>query len=79
MSRSFGRLDSALLNSMRLFLSAVVTVVYGFSDEFHQLYVPGRSADMYDLAADAAGALLFVLLAKIFFNNPVHPRDDTKS
>lgn len=78
-SRSFGQVDSALINKMRLFLSVVVTIVYGFSDEFHQLFVPGRSADIYDLAADAAGAILFVLLVKAFFNRSASPRDTTKS
>jgi len=27
------------------------------SDEVHQLFVPGRTGDVYDLMADAAGAL----------------------
>jgi VanZ family protein len=38
-------------------LAAAITIVYGVTDEFHQSFVPGRSADAYDLAADAAGAL----------------------
>ena len=33
-----------------------VTVMWGFLDEVHQAFVPGRSADLLDLAADAAGA-----------------------
>ncbi|MBI2619412.1 MAG: VanZ family protein [Ignavibacteriales bacterium] len=35
------------------------TVVYGALDEFHQLYVPGRWADIYDVLADAVGGALF--------------------
>jgi VanZ family protein len=31
---------------------------YGASDEFHQLFVPHRTADVMDLAADGAGALI---------------------
>jgi VanZ family protein len=35
------------------------TIVYGILDEVHQMYVPGRSPDVYDAMADAFGALLF--------------------
>ena len=38
----------------------VVTVGYGVTDEFHQSFVPGRSADLQDLYADMAGAALGV-------------------
>jgi VanZ family protein len=31
---------------------------YGATDEWHQSFVPGRSADVHDWYADAAGALL---------------------
>jgi VanZ family protein len=34
------------------------TVFYGVTDEVHQLYVPNRSFELADLAADTAGALL---------------------
>jgi VanZ family protein len=41
------------------FITAVIaTALYGASDEFHQLFVPGRSAELADLAADAAGGLV---------------------
>ena len=33
-----------------------ITVGYGVSDELHQSLVPGRSAEVADLYADAAGA-----------------------
>jgi VanZ family protein len=35
-------------------------VAYGLSDEVHQYFVPGRSADPLDLAVDAIGAALFL-------------------
>lgn len=38
--------------------AAMIATVYGATDEFHQLFVTGRSADLYDLAADACGGLL---------------------
>lgn len=37
-------------------LAALLAVAYGASDEWHQSFVPGRTADVADLAADAVGA-----------------------
>lgn len=38
-------------------LSAGIAVAYGASDELHQLFVSGRTADMADVLADATGAV----------------------
>jgi hypothetical protein len=43
-----------------------LTVSLGLTDEFHQAYVPGRSADIYDLAADSLGALGAITLYGVF-------------
>ena len=40
--------------------------LYGITDELHQLYVTGRSADYRDVIADALGALLLVALVWIW-------------
>lgn len=32
--------------------------LYAMTDEFHQWFVPGRHADVWDVAADVAGALV---------------------
>jgi len=34
-----------------------VGVLYGGSDEVHQLFVPGRDCNLYDFVADAIGVL----------------------
>ena len=44
-----------------LLISVLAGLVYGASDEFHQLYVPNRSCDIFDWAADGTGALLGTL------------------
>jgi VanZ family protein len=36
--------------------------VYGISDEFHQWFVPGRTADVYDWIADSTGAIVAVVV-----------------
>lgn len=51
-------------------LAIVLTMLYGVSDEFHQLFVPSRSADPYDVVADASGAIIvqgLISIRKRFF------------
>ncbi len=38
--------------------AVVVATLYGVSDEYHQLFVPGRQFDVRDMMADATGAFL---------------------
>ena len=42
----------------QLWQVALVVMLYGISDEFHQHFVPGRSVEVYDVLADALGGLL---------------------
>ena len=48
-----------------LFVAFLSTCLYGYLDEVHQLYVPGRTYDYYDMLADATGALVFIALFTI--------------
>ncbi|MEM7136123.1 MAG: VanZ family protein [Myxococcota bacterium] len=48
-----------------------VAVLWALSDEIHQAFVPGRSADARDLVADALGATSGVLLHRFFSNKSV--------
>jgi VanZ family protein len=47
-----------------LLLAWLLSVLYGASDELHQRYVPGRTPDVRDLAADATGALAGIFTAR---------------
>lgn len=46
------------------FLALFFCVLYGISDEFHQSFVPGRTASLFDVMVDSAGGLSGVLLRK---------------
>jgi len=51
------------------FLSFTILTLYAGFDEIHQMYVPYRSADIYDFLADFFGICLgFVTTAIIFLN-----------
>ena len=39
-------------------VALALTGLYALSDEFHQLFVPGRHADPWDLLCDGAGAVI---------------------
>ena len=41
-----------------LIISILLTGLYGLSDEFHQSFVPGRTAEAADALADLAGGVL---------------------
>jgi len=40
-------------------LAVLYTALYGLADEFHQIFVPGRSPSVFDLLADTLGAAVF--------------------
>jgi VanZ family protein len=49
-------------------------LLWGASDEFHQSFVPGRSVEAADVAADVLGAGLAALVAvRLFANRPDAP------
>ncbi len=41
----------------RPFSAMVICVGYAFLDEGHQMFVPGRTASLYDVALDSTGAM----------------------
>ncbi|HHW02492.1 MAG TPA: VanZ family protein [Thermoanaerobacterales bacterium] len=44
------------------FLAWGFTTLYAFSDEWHQAFVPGRSASIRDVILDSAGAFIFLTI-----------------
>lgn len=47
-----------------LLLSFILTIVYGISDEIHQLFVPTREGRFWDVLIDGGGAFLASLIVK---------------
>jgi VanZ family protein len=44
--------------SWRAVLGAIlISTLYGVSDEYHQMFVPGRTFDVLDMVADAIGSI----------------------
>ncbi len=54
-------LDPAATRARLAGIAWVLAALFGVSDEIHQLFTPGRSADVRDVIADAIGAALGVL------------------
>ncbi len=52
---------------LRCAFSAIISSVYAASDEIHQVFVPGRSGQIYDIIVDVLGVLLSVLFLHLFF------------
>ena len=46
-----------------LLASGAIVLVYALSDEFHQLFVPGRSGELRDVVIDTAAGVVGVCLA----------------
>jgi VanZ family protein len=47
-------------------LALVIAAVYAALDEFHQSFVPSRTASVYDVMIDICGAIVAVVLCALF-------------
>jgi VanZ family protein len=54
---------SETMSMKHALLAAMLAIAYGITDEYHQSFVPGREADIRDVLADSAGALIAVQIA----------------
>lgn len=56
-------LRSSFVSSTYLYrLALVFTILYGVSDEVHQMFVPNRTASIFDIMADGIGGWLGIWL-----------------
>jgi VanZ family protein len=49
----------------RIVIALVLCVLYAISDEFHQLFVPGRGAQVKDVVIDTVGAIVGIGICEI--------------
>lgn len=63
----------AFITSMNAFirqhwfrLGLLLVILYALLDEFHQSFVPSRTASIYDSAIDVAGGLTVLLICRLF-------------
>ena len=49
------------------FAAAVLSILYGASDEWHQSFVPGRLATIADWVADVFGSIAGVLMVYLYY------------
>ncbi|WP_406657757.1 VanZ family protein [Methanolobus sp. ZRKC2] len=60
---TFRNSDNRILKKYAALLAVVTGILYGISDEIHQMYVPGRTSSIHDIYADGIG----VTIAQIAF------------
>ncbi|NLZ83778.1 MAG: VanZ family protein [Clostridiales bacterium] len=59
---SNGLIYSGVSKHKAIFMALLICILYAISDEFHQLYVTGRSGQVSDVLLDSAGSLVGILL-----------------
>ena len=65
--RAMGNIYSESRISRRVLLAIIFSSLYGISDEIHQYFVPGRTADSYDAVADMLGSICGAFIYRDLF------------
>ena len=73
--RAFITSSVALFHRRWFQLGLLLVVIYALLDEFHQSFVPSRTASIYDSAIDVAGGLTVLLIIKLYGKRTNDPRD----
>jgi VanZ family protein len=68
--RAFITSSHAFLRRYWFQLGLLLVVIYGLLDEFHQSFVPSRTASVYDSVIDIAGGLTVLLIFRFYGRNP---------
>ena len=57
-----------LKNVKRIFISLGIGAIYAATDEFHQLFIPDRTASIVDVLIDSSGALTGIIVIFLFIS-----------
>jgi VanZ family protein len=74
--RAFSNSSKVFFREHWFALTLFLVVVYSLLDEFHQSFVPSRTASVYDSLIDIAGGLSALMLAKLFARRAERVRRD---
>ena len=69
-ARAFRTSSRELLRARWFWVSLLFIVTYSLSDEFHQSFVPSRTASIYDCMIDSVGGLTALALLAIRVRSP---------
>lgn len=61
------------------FLAIMLSIIYAISDEFHQLFVPGRNFAISDILTDSAGVFFSGLLYSFRIRFKNKPKEEDNS
>jgi VanZ family protein len=56
--RALRQTQTRLVKGALIMTAVALATLYAATDEFHQIFVPGRSPDIFDLLADFTGAAI---------------------
>ena len=54
-----------LKNIKRMFISWRIGIIYAASDEFHQIFIPDRTASIFDIIIDSCGVFCGIIFAQL--------------
>ena len=68
LARAFVKAKPSVVPSQLIWgLAAVLSILYGASDEWHQTFVPGRLATLADWVADVLGSIAGVVAIYLYY------------
>lgn len=78
-TRALSRGHFENLTVIKVGLSILLATLYGLSDEFHQLFVPGRSMDYFDFLADVVGIIIAQVVIYFYYQKVHFERANSNS